>query len=103
MANTHQGITPTSDIPNLLTPRSLCHRIEHVYEMERFSVSQHGRAGRGQAGDREERMTRSQAFLALSSYRLDGRSIREGTPVDRMPGPYADEHTRQGGGAFAGP
>jgi len=42
-------------------------------------------------------------FLALSSYRLDGRSIREGNPVDRMPGPYADEHTRQGGGAIAGP
>ena len=74
-----------------------------MYEMERFSVSHYGRGGRGQAGYREERMTRSQVFLALSSYRLDGRSIREGNPVDRMPGPYADAHTRQGGGAFAGP
>ena len=91
------------DIPNRLTTRSLCYRIEHMYERERFSVSQHGRAGRGQAGDREERMTRSHVFLALSSYRLDGRSIREGNPVDRMPGPYADEHTCEGGGAFAGP
>ena len=57
----------------------------------------------GQAGGREERMTCGHLFLALSSYRLDGRSIREGNPVDRMPGPYADEHTRQGGGAIAGP
>jgi hypothetical protein len=48
-------------------------------------------------------MTHGHAFLALSSYRLDGRSIREGNPVDRMPGPYAEAHTRQSGGALAGP
>jgi hypothetical protein len=48
-------------------------------------------------------MIRSHVFLALSSYRLDGRSIREGNPVDRMSGPSASEQTRQGGGAFAGP
>jgi hypothetical protein len=74
-----------------------------MYEMESFSGPQHGRAGRGQADSREEQMTCNHVFLALSSYRLDGRSIREGTPVERMPGPYADAHTRQGGGAFAGP
>jgi hypothetical protein len=48
-------------------------------------------------------MTAGHVFLALSSYRLDGRSIREGNPVERMPGPYADAHTRQSGGASAGP
>ena len=32
--------------------------------------------------------------LALSGYKSLGRSIQEGNPVDRMPGPYADEHTR---------
>jgi hypothetical protein len=63
-----------------------------MYEIERFSVSQQSR---GQATGREERMTRSHMFLALSSYRLDGRSIREGNPVDRMSGPSADEQTRK--------
>ena len=32
--------------------------------------------------------------FALSGYRSLGRSIQEGKPIDRMPGPYADEHTR---------
>ena len=40
---------------------------------------------------------------ALSGYRSDGRSLLEGNPVEGRPGPYADEHTRQSGGAIVGP
>jgi hypothetical protein len=64
-----------------------------MYGMERFSVSRQGRAG-----GRLDECTAGERFAwthALSSYRLDGRSIREGHPVDRMPGPSASEQTRK--------
>ena len=83
------------DVPNLLTNRSLSSRIERMYEVERFSTSRHGGAG-GTAGERSDGRTPCPATGWMGE-------ACGGTPQGSRPGPYADEHTRQGGGAIAGP
>jgi len=39
------------DVANTLTKSSFWCRVEHMYEMERFSISRHGSAGAGKVSE----------------------------------------------------